>query len=179
MYIQRPSRGAAYLRFQSQLILAFSYFFRVSKFVRDSFTRTFVSSTKLVFRILLFNFQRPCAARPFRVSSLTIILCPLRFVKNFFHFFVTFFLDPSGPPPRRPVASARAHLLYVRDGGMSTFFGVFSGFFSPCPASPGHAGAERGPATPGGALFCAGTGRFLTRGRDAFLGAGAGLLACL
>ena len=87
--------------------LSFLLLFRVSKFVRDSFTRTFVFLPSWCSKFLLFNFQRPIASRRLAVSFNSIHQ-PIRFCqedfKTFFAFFRFLFL------PLKPCASIDARL---------------------------------------------------------------------
>ena len=70
--------------------LSFLLLFRVSKFVRDSFTRTFVFLPSWCSKFLLFNFQRPIASRRLAVSFISIHQS-FRFVMRISKLFSLFF----------------------------------------------------------------------------------------
>ena len=122
------SLAEATYRFLELAYLSFLLLFRVSKFVRDSFTRTFVFLPSWCSKFLLFNFQRPIAFRRLAVSF-TSIHQSFRFVKRisklFSLFFASCFFLLSHALQLMPASQRRSTIIMPSSSFVKRFFGFF------------------------------------------------------
>ena len=126
------SLAEATYRFLELAYLSFLLLFRVSKFVRDSFTRTFVFLPSWCSKYLLFNFQRPfsrpqlsCCKLVYYTSAVSV--CQGLF-KTFFAFFQAFrFASAPGSLPW-PLSHSLSEMLTYYNPLISVCQAVFSIF---------------------------------------------------
>ena len=137
------SLSEATYRFLELAYLSFLLLFRVSKFVRDSFTRTFVFLPSWCSKYLLFNFQRPLSCSQHSCCKLVYYTSAVSVCQGLFKTFFAFFQSLSfrfRPRLSSKAAAAlplgNAHLLYSRRFRLSSgFFDFFEkiGTFCECP----------------------------------------------
>ena len=130
------SLAEATYRFLELAYLSFLLLFRVSKFVRDSFTRTFVFLPSWCSKYLLFNFQRPLTCSRLSCCKLVYYTSAVSVCQGLFKTFFAFFQSLSFLfRPRLSSMAAvtlplgNAHLLYSRRFRLSS---GFSSFLSIC-----------------------------------------------
>ena len=92
--IYNPLAETTY-RFLELAYLSFLLLFRVSKFVRDSFTRTFVFLPSWCSKYLLFNFQRPLTCPQLICCKLVYYTSAISVCQGLFKTFFAFFQGAS------------------------------------------------------------------------------------